>query len=77
MKATDFQGCVNSLSIPQRQDSNNKSEFDDVLAFYKKRSSLRVIKSINSYLKKNPNSKEGFLLSAIINAYDLGKFDNL
>tara|TARA_B100000161_G_scaffold24241_1_gene14324 strand:- start:252 stop:1277 length:1026 start_codon:yes stop_codon:yes gene_type:complete len=75
MKATDFQGCVKSLSVPQRQDSNNKSEFDDALAFYKKGSSLRAIKSINSYLKKNPNSKEGFILSAIINAYDLGKFD--
>ena len=27
------------------------------------------------YLKKNPNSKEGFILSAIINAYALDKFE--
>ena len=33
------------------------------------------MKSINSYLKKNPNSKEGYILSAKINAYYLDKFD--
>ena len=75
MKAADFQGCVKSMSVPKKQDSFNKSEFDDALALFKEGSSLRAIKSINSYLKKNPNSKEGFILSATINAYDLGKFD--
>ena len=75
MKATDFQGCVKSMSVQKRQDSFNKTEFDDALAFFKEGSSLRAIKSINSYLKKNPNSKEGFILSATINAYDLEKFD--
>ena len=75
MKATDFQGCVKSMSVQKRQDSFNKSEFDDALAFFKEGSSLKAIKSINSYLKKNPNSKEGFILSATINAYDLEKFD--
>ena len=75
MKAADFQGCVKSMSVQKKQDSFNKSEFDDALAFFKQGSSLRAIKSINSHLKKNPNSKEGFILSAIINAYDLGKFD--
>ena len=76
MKATDFEGCIASMSAKKRQDSFNKSEFDDALAFFKEGSSLRAIKSINSYLKKNPNSKEGFILSALINAYDLGKFDD-
>ena len=75
MKAADFQGCVKSMSVQKKKDSFNKSEFDDALAFFKQGSSLRAIKSINSHLKKNPNSKEGFILSAIINAYDLGKFD--
>ena len=75
MKATDFQGCVKSMSVQKKQDSFNKSEFDDALAFFKEGSSLRAIKSINSYLKKNPNSKEGFILSAIINAYALEKFE--
>ena len=33
------------------------------------------MKSINSYIKKNPNSKEGYLLRAFINSYDLSEFD--
>ena len=33
------------------------------------------MKSINSYIKKNPNSKEGYLLRAFINTYDLSEFD--
>ena len=57
MKAADFQGCVKSMSVQNKQDSFNKSEFDDALAFFKQGSSLRAIKSINSHLKKNPNEK--------------------
>ena len=75
MKATDFEGCVKSMSVPKKQDSLNISEFDDALAFFKEGSSLRALKSVNSYLKKNPNSKEGYILSAMINAYDLSNFD--
>ena len=75
MKAADFEGCVKSMSSSRKQDSLNISEFDDALAFLKEGSSLRALKSINSYLKKNPNSKEGYILSAMINAYNLGNFD--
>ena len=75
MKAADFEGCVKSMSVPKKQDSLNISEFDDALAFFREGDSLKANKSIKSYLKKNPNSKEGFILSATINAYDLEKFD--
>ena len=75
MKASDFQGCVKSMSVINQKKSPNKSEFDDALAFFKEGDSLKAMKSINSYLKKNPNSKEGYILSAKINAYYLDKFD--
>ena len=75
MQATDFQGCMESMAGQNKNISRIKSEYDDALAFFKEGSSLRAIKSINSYLKKNPNSKEGFILSAIINAYALEKFE--
>ena len=75
MKAADFQGCVKSMSVINEKKSPNKSEFDDALAFFKEGDSLKAMKSINSYLKKNPNSKEGYILSAKINAYYLDKFD--
>ena len=75
MKASDFQGCVKSMSVINEKKSPNNSEFDDALAFFKEGSSLRALKSINSYLKKNPNSKEVYILSAMINAYNLGNFD--
>jgi len=75
MKASDFQGCVKSMSVINEKKSPNKSEFDDALAFFKEGDSLKAMKSVNSYLKKNPNSKEGYILSAKINAYYLDKFD--
>tara|TARA_B100000941_G_scaffold176356_1_gene126249 strand:- start:276 stop:1295 length:1020 start_codon:yes stop_codon:yes gene_type:complete len=75
MKASDFQGCVKSMSVINEKKSPNKSEFDDALAFFIEGDSLKAMKSVNSYLKKNPNSKEGYILSAKINAYYLDKFD--
>ena len=75
MQASDFQGCVEIMSGQKENNSKIKTEYDDALAFFKQGASLRAIKSINSYLKRNPNSKEGFVLSAIINAYALDKFE--
>ena len=75
MKASDFQGCVKTMSGQKGKNLTTNSEYDNALAFFKEGDSLKANKSIKSYLKKNPNSKEGFILSAIINAYDLGKFD--
>ena len=58
MKASDFQGCVKSMSVINEKKSLNKSEFDDDLAFFKEGDgdSLKAMKSVDSYLKKNPNS---------------------
>ena len=75
MKASDFQGCVKSMSVKKEKRLPIKSEFDNALAFFKKGDSLKAMRSINSYLKTNPNSKEGFILSSKINAYYLMKFD--
>ena len=71
MNASDFQGCVKSMS-GQRVNS----EYDNALALFKVGDSLKANSSIKSYLKKNPNSKEGWMLKAIINAYRLQKYED-
>ena len=71
MNASDFQGCVKSMS-----GQRINSEYDVALASFKVGDSLQANKSIKSFLKKNPNSKEGWMLKAIINAYRLQKYED-
>ena len=75
MKATDFQGCVKSMSGQKNNNLSIKSGYDSALIAFEKGDTLKAMKLINSYIKKNPNSKEGFLLRAFINTYDLSEFD--
>ena len=71
MNASDFQGCVKSMS-----GQRINSEYDNALALFEVGDSLQANKSIKSFLKKNPNSKEGWMLKAIINAYRLQKYED-
>ena len=75
MKATDFQGCVESMSGQKNNNLSIKSGYDEALNAFETGDSLKAMKSINSYIKKNPNSKEGYLLRAFINTYDLSEYD--
>ena len=75
MKATDFQGCVKSMSGQKNNNLSIKSGYDSALIAFEKGDTLKAMKLINSHIKKNPNSKEGFLLRAFINTYDLSEFD--
>ena len=75
MKATDFQGCVKSMSAQKEKYSSKKSDFDKALDFFKEGDSLEAIRSTNKFIGLNPDSKEGYVLSALINIYDLSKFD--
>ena len=75
LKATDFQGCVKSMSGQKNNNLSIKSGYDSALIAFEKGDTLKAMKLINSYIKKNPNSKEGFLLRAFINTYDLSQFD--
>ena len=75
MKATDFQGCVKSMSGQKKNNLSIKSGYDSALIAFEKGDTLKAMKLINSHIKKNPNSKEGFLLRAFINTYDLSEFD--
>ncbi len=61
MKASDFKGCVESMSGQKNNNVSIKSGYDEALIAFEKGDSLKAIKSINSYIKKNPNSKEGYL----------------
>ena len=74
-KATDFQGCVESMSGQKNNNLSIKSGYDEALIAFEKGDSLKAMKLINSHIKKNPNSKEGYLLRAFINSYDLSEFD--
>ena len=71
MNASDFQGCVKSMS-----GQRINSEYDNALALFKVGDSLQANKSIKSFLKKHPSSKEGWMLKAIISAYDLQQYDD-
>ena len=75
MQASDFQGCVESFSGQKDKKLSNKSDYDNALNFFKEGDSLEAIRSINKFLGLNPDSKEGYILSALINIYDLSKFD--
>ena len=76
MKASDFKGCVKTMSGQKEKKLTSNSEYDNALAFFKEGDSLKANKSIKSYLKKNPNSKEGWMLKGIINSYKLQKYDD-
>ena len=76
MKASDFQGCVKSMSGKKENNLTLDSDFENALTSFRDGDPLKANKLIKSHLKKNPNSKEGYMLQAIIKAYDLGKFDD-
>ncbi len=76
IKASDFQGCIKSMSVIKKEKSRNNSEFDDALVFFKEGDSLKANKLIKSFLNKNPNSKDGWILKALINAYGLDKYED-
>ena len=76
MKASDFQGCVKSMSGKKENNLTLDSDFENALTSFRDGDPLKANKLIKSHLKKNPNSKEGYMLRAIIKAYDLGKYDD-
>ena len=76
MKATDFQGCVKSMSVKKTDNLNINPNFDYTLTLFKNGDYLKASKAINTYLKKNSDSKEGWLLRAIIHAYGFADFED-
>ena len=75
LQAEDFQGFKESFSGQKEKKLSNKSDFDNAMEFFKEGDSLEAIRSIDKFLGLNPDSKEGYILSAFINTYDLSKFD--
>ena len=71
MKAADFKGCVESMSGIKKNNSSPKSEYDKALVLLESGDSSGAINAVNKYLEKNTNSKEAYLLRAIINSWDL------
>ena len=71
MKAADFKGCVESMSGMKKNNSSPKSEYDKALVLLESGDSSGAINAVNKYLEKNTNSKEAYLLRAIINSWDL------
>ncbi len=51
IKATDFQGCIQSMS-GQKNNLSNKSRYNEVLIAFEKGDFLKTKKSINSYIRK-------------------------
>ena len=76
MKATDFQGCVKSMSVKKTDNLNINPNFDNTLTLFKNGDYLNASKAINTFLKKNSDSKEGWMLRAIIHAYGFAEFED-
>jgi len=76
MKATDFQGCVKSMSGQKENNLTINSEFQKAITFFREGDSLKANKLIKTFLKKNPNSKDGWILKALISAYELDKYED-
>ena len=71
--AVDFKSCISSRL--SRKIAFNNDSYDQALSFFNEGDSLNAIKSINSFLKKNPKSKEGLLLRATINIFEFSKYN--
>ena len=76
MKASDFQGCVKSMSGQKENNLTINSEYQKAITLFREGDSLKANKLIKTFLKKNPNSKEGWILKALINAYELDKYED-
>ena len=76
MKASDFQGCVKSMSGQKENKLTTNSEYQKAITLFREGDSLKANKLIKTFLKKNPNSKEGWILKALINAYELDKYED-
>ena len=76
MKATDFQGCVKSMSGQKENNLNTNSEYQKAITFFREGNSLKANKLIKTFLKKNPTSKEGWILKAFINNYEFDKSED-
>ncbi len=71
MESTDFEGCVKSMSGIKKNNLSPKSEYDNALVLFESGNSSGAINAVNKYLEKNTNSKEAYLLRAVINSWAL------
>ena len=61
MKATDFQGCVKSMSGQKENNLNINSEYQKALNFFREGDSLKANKLIKTVLKKiQPLKRVGY-----------------
>ena len=71
--AVDFKSCISGRL--SRKIAFNNDSYDQALSFFDEGDSLNAIQSINSFIKKNPKSKEGLLLRATINIFEFSKYN--
>ena len=72
MKATDFEGCVKSMSgQTNKKSSPVSSKYDEALILFEAGDTASAMKKINSYIEANNSSKEAYLARGIIYSYDL------
>jgi len=76
MKASDFQGCVKSMSGQKENNLTINSDYQKAITFFREGDSLKANKLIKTFLNKNPNSKEGWILKALINSYKFDKYED-
>ena len=74
MQAIDFEGCMKRMSGQKENNLTINSEYQKAIISFREGDSLKANKLIKTFLKKNPNSKDGWILKALISAYELEKY---
>ena len=73
-QAIDFEGCMKRMSGQKENNLTINSEYQKAIISFREGDSLKANKLIKTFLKKNPNSKDGWILKALISAYELEKY---
>ena len=59
MNATDFQGCVKSMSGQKKNNLTINSEYQNAITFFREGDSLKANRLIKTFLKKIQTLKMG------------------
>ena len=76
MKASDFKGCVESMSGEGSNILSTNSKLDEAINDLNSNDPAGALTKVNLFLKENKESKEGYLLRALINEWDFANMND-
>ena len=75
MKAADFKGCVESMSGEATNILSTNSKLNEAINDLNSKDPAGALSKVNLFLKENKESKEGYLLRALINEWDFANMN--